>query len=234
MFIKNKLISVLYKLIIIIICSYGIFIEIGIFDGKVNFKIFNYFTIWSNILVLLYLICSIVWIIKYNNTKKNNTFLPSLKGAITLNIVITFLVYNFILTKSNFDMKIANSYNMFIANKIVHYIVPVMMILDYLLFDNKGEYKKIYPVYWISIPYIYLFYVFIMIKLGNDVGINSKYPYPFLNIELLGNSKVFISIIYFNIAFILLGYLIFILDKLFSKGYYFFSKSKNVCFSKLK
>lgn len=221
MFIKNKLISVFYKFILLIICSYGIFIEIGIFDRKINFKILNYFTIWSNILVLVYLICSIVWIIKNKHNKKTNTFLPALKGAITLSIIITWLVYNFILTKSNFDMRIGNSYNMFIANKIVHYIVPIMMILDYLLFDSKGKYKKIYPLYWIVIPYIYLFYVFIMIQLGNDIGINSKYPYPFLNIEVLGGLKVFVSIIYFTIAFILLGYVIFILDKLISKSYYY-------------
>ena len=110
---------------------------------------------------------------------------------------------------------------MFIANKIVHYIVPTMMILDYLLFDNKGNYKKIYPLYWIVIPYIYLLYVFIMIQLGNDIGVNSKYPYPFLNIEVLGDIKVLVYIIYFNIAFILLGYVIFILDKLLSKSYYY-------------
>lgn len=224
-FIKNKFISAFYKFIIIVLCFYGILVEIGLFDGKINFKIMNYFTILSNFLVLVYLFFSIIWLFKNKSIKNINTFLPAIKGAISMSIIITWLVYNFILSKDNFIMNINNSYHIFIANKIVHYIVPIMMIVDYLLFDSKGEYKKIHPIYWMIIPYIYLFYIFIMAQFGNQIGINGNYIYPFLDIYSLGVHKVFINVICLTVAFILLGYLIFILDKLLAKIYtYLYSK----------
>lgn len=228
MFIKNKFISVFYKFIIIVLCFYGVLVEMGIFDGKINFKIMNYFTILSNFLVFGYLICSIIWLFKNKSIKNINTFLPAIKGAISMSIIITWLVYNFILSKNNFIMNTSNSYHIVIANKIVHYIVPIMMIVDYLLFDSKGEYKKIYPIYWIIIPYIYLFYVLIMAQFGKGIGINSNYPYPFLDIDILGVHKVFINVIYLTVAFILLGYLIFILDKLLAKIYTYISSKKHL------
>ena len=61
--------------------------------------------------------------------------MPRLKGTITMSITVTFLIYHFLLSggyENRADI---------IRSTILHYIVPIMTIADYILFDKKGIYK---------------------------------------------------------------------------------------------
>lgn len=203
--IKNFKISIIYKLILIIFGIFSLICTTGFLDNQINLKIFQMFTTISNILCVVYFIIDFIYLLK-----NKRTFMPLLKGMITMSITVTFLVAHFML-------KMSFSFNSFSGFSLLglHYILPIMTIIDFILFDEKGLIKKNYPFIWIIIPYIYFLVAILYAKVGNGLGMgNSKYPYPFIDIDKLGLSKVIVTIIIMTIGFILIGYFYYFVDKL--------------------
>lgn len=52
---------------------------------------------------------------------------------------------------------------------LMHYIVPLMVILDYLLFFPKGLYKALHPLCWLILPYLYIAFTMICAKFGSKI-----------------------------------------------------------------
>jgi hypothetical protein len=147
--------------------------------------------------------------------KGTTKMLPRVKGAFTLMITATFLVYLFMLSRTDFSM-MSVSFN--VANVVLHYVVPVMVILDWLLFDKKRSYRWSDPFMWAVIPLLYLQFVFIRAEVGGVLTARgSRYPYFFLDIDAIGISAVLIYVLIFMVAFIVMGYVYVLVDRLLLK-----------------
>ncbi len=202
------MISILYKIIISVI---GIFAVInGFFSSNLKFDIetIYYFTYQSNILVIIYFFLDIINIIK-----KNKTFYPRLKGAVTMSITVTFLIYHFLLSPT------AEKYEGlgYIRNIILHYIVPIMTIFDYIIFDKKGIYKIIDPLLWLLIPFLYFAFILIRARLGEPFSDGSYYPYFFVDIDKYGLKIVLRNVFFITIFFTILGYIEYFIDRLLKR-----------------
>lgn len=133
-----------------------------------------------------------------------------LKGAVTLYVVITGLVYHFVLANSASGFAVHfGQRNMAatIGNQLQHTIVPIMAVLDWLLFDTRGRYLWRYAAYWLAYPLGYL--VFAVLR-GLVVH---KYPYPFLDANTLGYRGLAITSVVFGVAFWLLGLAFILVDR---------------------
>lgn len=217
MLIKNKFIVILYRIFFLLICGYGLYLHSGISQGTFDKKIFFYYTILSNLICFIYIfLCLIKNILQFNNWDPNgiHVILPKLKGAITLYITITFLVYHFVLVPST--STINTSYEMFgLPDLIVHYFVPILMIFDWILFDKKNVFTNKDPILWLILPYFYLIFLLIRGCIGGPLtSTGSKYPYFFLDIDKLGLLKVFTFILLLSVVALLVGYIIFAIDSL--------------------
>ena len=128
-----------------------------------------------------------------------------------MSITVTFLIYHFLLSggyENRADI---------IRSTILHYIVPIMTILDYILFDKKGIYKNIDPILWLIIPLIYFLFIFIRAKLGSELSNGSYYPYFFIDINKYGIKTVLKNALLITIAFTILGYIELFIDRLILK-----------------
>lgn len=201
---KNNF-SVIYKIIIVIIGSFAV--TLGFFPNNFKFDIETayYFTYQSNILVIIYFIMDIV-----NIFNKKETFYPRLKGAVTMSITVTFLVYHFLLSPTSGELKGLD----YIRNLLVHYIVPIMTIIDYIIFDIKGFYKIIDPLLWLLIPFIYFTFILIRAKIGKPFSDGSYYPYFFVDIDKYGLKTVMKNVFFITLFFAVLGYVEYFIDKL--------------------
>lgn len=209
--IKNKKLSIIYKVVLCVIAIISVILNIGFFTGKPIYRGLTMFTNLSNILCAIYFIIDIIYLIKnYNN--KETTFLPSLKGIAMMSITVTFLVAQFVL-----KMKISFSSSYEISFIGLHYIVPIMTILDWVLFDKKGQIKMYSPLLWCLAPYLYFVSAIMSAQYGSGFGIDSKYPYPFMDIEKLGINRVYLTLMILTLIFILIGYIYYIIDKKLSK-----------------
>lgn len=181
---------------------------LGIIDGSYMLEDVVYYTTQSNILCFIFFLVLFVRTIVSKSDKLVNP-LPRFKGAITLCIAVTGILFVVLPGPSHVS----------IASGILHYICPVMVFIDYLIFDKKGCYKVLDPVFWLGIPVIYILFALVRGAFGGEIGnTGSNYPYPFLDPTPTGaGGEMFMYIGIMLIAFLLLGYIILLIDKIFSK-----------------
>jgi hypothetical protein len=211
MYINNKILKTIFRISLIAICLYGIILNITSW-GDNWFGILSYYTLQSNIVVLIFfsfLLLRNAW------TKK--TISPTVKGGVTVCITLTFIIYHFILRPTMFTMDAARAYNASLANTMVHYIVPIMTIADWLLFDKKGLMKKLDPVKWLIIPLAYLIFSLVRAELGSFASTESRYPYFFLDIDKYGVGQVALNVLGVGVGYLALGYVFYFIDLGLSK-----------------
>ena len=134
-----------------------------------SFKTFSYQT---NFMVTLWLTLAILWHNKPETLKK---ITGPLKGAFTLYITITFIIFAALLAPFYQPTGFAA-----FSNLVLHYITPIAFIVDWILTETKLRYKWTYLPYWIIYPICYLVFSFIH---GTFTG---NYLYFFLDISELG------------------------------------------------
>jgi hypothetical protein len=156
-------------------------------------RFFSFFTIQSNILVA---VCfTFLWL---KPKSKWGLFFSKPKNttAITLYITIVGLVYNAILrflwAPTGFQK---------VVDELLHLVIPILVLLYWILFVPKKtlEFKNIFP--WLIFPAVYLVYTLIR------GAFFSFYPYPFIDVILLGYNKVLINSFFMLLAFLFFGIL---------------------------
>lgn len=134
----------------------------------------------------------------------------ALKGAVTLYVAITGLVYHLVLTNPASGFAVAEVQRALpdaIGNQLLHTVVPLLAVLDWLVFDERGRFRWRYALYWLAFPLGYL--AFALIR-GLVVD---KYPYPFIDVHELGYDGVSVSTVAFAVAFWILGLLFVAIDR---------------------
>lgn len=205
---KQKL-SLLFKILIVIMSLIGLYLNFKVAPIKSNII---YFTIQSNLLCFLFYL--VIVILKLIGKLQKNRIYYITKGTVTMAITITMFIYESVLATSG-TMGIYEEH-MFACN-FVHLVVPLMVIFDYIIFGEKGNLEKKYPLYWSSVLVAYLIFYIIYVSLGGTFMGGSKYPYYYMNIEKYGIVKVLINNISIYAAFLLYGMFVQKLDVYWSK-----------------
>lgn len=209
MYVRNRMLVLIYRIFLVLICGYGLFLYWNPFSGGRDAGMFRYYTIQSNMLCFLFFACLCIFSRK-KGEGSGGTFLLRFKGAVTMAITVTMLIYQFMLADTPFRMGAGDGV---LRSFIVHFIVPVMVIADWLLFDPKGGFRKIDPLLWLGIPLLYFFYVLIAAQLGADYG-GSRYPYWFIDADRLGWGKMMLYVAALFVGFLGLGYIYYGVDRL--------------------
>ncbi len=142
-------------------------------------RYFSYFTILTNLLVA---VCVTILFIKPTTSLAGFLVKPSTVTAITVYITIVGIVYNVIL---RFLWQPEGL--QFIADELLHTVIPLLFIVLWLLFVPKTElaYKNVLP--WLIYPFLYLVYTLI------HGAVSGYYPYPFMDVGVLGYKKVLMN-----------------------------------------
>jgi hypothetical protein len=148
----------------------------------------------------------------------------SVKGAVTLAITITFVIFHFVLRPILFTMGSATNspfaeggYFLSTSNFLVHYATPIMTLADWLLFTPKGEWRKLDPLKWLGVPLAYFIFSLIRAPFAHFAD-GSRYPYFFIDVDRYGALDVTRNVLIIAIAFALLGYILLAIDHLLAKA----------------
>lgn len=207
---KNKL-KTIARIFFIIVCFIGVYTNIidtnsDAFMG--NGTALNFYTIQSNILVLVTeIILLITTFFSARLKEKVNKFLSILKYMTTVAITITLIVF-WLLLAPYMEQETLLSFSCI----LVHFVIPLGMIADYFCGSVNYQLKKKEILYCLVPPVCYLIFCFIRANVS-EVRLTggSRFPYWFLDIDefgWFGNEKgigVFYWIIILAIFVLILG-----------------------------
>ena len=161
----------------------------------------SFYTHQSNLIVLSWLSIAIIFQEKNEDSK---IFSGMVRGAVTLYIFVTFLVYATLL--EDFYHPGISAF----TNLSLHYLVPILFIVDWIITDSKRKYSWKYPVIWLAYPIFYLLYTVVRGSLTN------WYPYSFLDLTK-GTEQFIMWCFILAGAFVVLGLLLVFINKIINK-----------------
>jgi hypothetical protein len=149
-----------------------------------------FYTYWSGwfatFVAILTLVSTIVQLAK-GEKEGYNRYVPILKFTANIFIIATFIVAGFVLPDKIWSV----AYWTYPTGIFYHFLLPIMTVLDSILFDRKRSYRVSYPffavipslLYWIVIIWRFLAY---RNSLGGSIPESewdNYYPYGFTNID---------------------------------------------------
>lgn len=163
-------------------------------------KSYRYYTMQTNLLATIWLTLAVIFHFNSNRLKKVE---GALKGAITIYILITFLGYAIMLSSL---YNPTTPYGIF-TNLVIHYLVPIAFVIDWVFTIKKVKYRWVNLVLWIIYP---ILYIVLSILHGKFLG---SYLYPFLNIDTMGLGYYFLALGILVIVFLALGSSLILINK---------------------
>ena len=214
--INNKTVSIIWKGILLAFCTWGLLDGSGILAGHYTSAFPHMFTNISNLFAWLYFACALVWLLLPG---ERGTFAPVLKYTATVSLLVTMLIAHFML----FDAMLQDG-KLVMHLVVLHYIVPLMTLFDWLLFDEKGKMPVWGPFAWLSLVLGYLAFVMVAVggfgiyMGGGTTADETMYPYTFLDPGISGVGGVVMFCLGMLAAFIALGFALYGIDYLMGKG----------------
>lgn len=170
--IKNRTTQLIYQTIYCTLGLVGIIASLGVFDDVQNLRwdFYVHFTNISNYLCIGIVLSELIQTVK----KKADSYVskvPFLKFIGVLAILLTFLVFNFLLAGQPGRDPQANWR---IASISFHVILPVMYVFDWVLFYEHKKVRWFYPLASVIFPSLYVVFVYIRAAILN---FNPNAPY---------------------------------------------------------
>ena len=222
--IKNRTTQLIFQTIYCTLGLVGVIASLGIFDNvnAIRWDFYVHFTNISNFLCIGVMLTALIQTAK----KKADSYVsavPVLKFIGMLGILLTFLVFNIMLAGAADRDPQANWR---IGSLIFHVVLPVLYIADWFLFYERKKCKWYYPVASIAFPLSYVVFLLIqatVLRFDSSILIPTTttpliYPYFFVNLDTQGVPGVLMWIGILTVAFVVVGFAFFGLDKLGKKN----------------
>lgn len=214
----RKIISICYKMFTIFSLIAGIFLNLS--NTYSIRALMSYYTLQSNVICLIAFI--IVLTLELLDRQYKTDIYYLIKGGLVITIAITAIIYHIALAPGGFQMDaLQNSIsNKMLANFLVHTVSPLLVLLDYILFDEKGHFKFFYPILWLIQPLNYVVYVYTYSNLGGsfyNIGGSRQFAYFFLDYNELGYMGVLKWLLIIILGILIISEILLILDKFLKK-----------------
>lgn len=211
--IKNRTAQLMFQTAFCTLGILGIIASFGTFNYTFRSDFYVHFTNLSNYLCIGIMFVELIETIK----KKEDSYttkLPLLKFIGVTAILLTFIIFNFMLAGDR-----EPALNFYINSVLFHIVLPIMYVLDWVLFYEHKKVKWTYPLISVAFPVLYAIFIFIRAWI---LDFNPEapyiYPYFFLNLEELGVLGVIKWIGILSVVFIAIGYIMFALDRILKKN----------------
>ncbi|HFI0394293.1 TPA: Pr6Pr family membrane protein [Streptococcus suis] len=169
---------------------------------KYGIGMLMYYTVLSNLLVSVFSVYMVYAM--YKGLDLQSAKFLRLKAAVTMSIMITCVVYHFMLAPLADDF-------WRVENLLCHYIVPLYFLLDTLLVDRQRQYKWFDPIWWTILPVLYMIFGLVnglFIKIPIPDAKDSPFAYFFLNVPKYGWAYVLTYAGTIFVAYLICGFIL--------------------------
>ena len=197
---------IFYSRVLLFLAAFtGVYLEITKHGG---FGMLLYYTVLSNLLVTIFT-GYLLRVMSRSGENWQSPTLLRLKGGVTMSIMITCVIYHFMLAPIATDF-----YR--VENFLCHYIVPLWFLADTLFFDKRGEYKIWDPVLWTILPLVYMIFALfngLVLKLPVPNSKVSPFPYFFLDVAKGWDVVIKWCLIIF-VAYMVAGFIFYLIKQI--------------------
>jgi len=183
MYIRNNTIAILFRVVFLIVCGAGLVMKLMYSGFSINI-IMGDFALISNVLALIYFAYLIIARPGYER--------GMIRGAVTIYMLVTFVVYYFI----HFGVDADPLFELSLAGYLLYFAAPLLAVLDYLLFCRKGWFTSYSPLIWTILPVVFNLAVFIINKIGVYIA-----SIPYFN--LLGLNMIVTLFVFLGVSYLL-------------------------------
>lgn len=212
---NNTIFILFYRIASFLLITAGLIVCLQLLEEEKNLLSLFTYTVQSNLFVWSFFLLSSVRTIKSllrNTEHKDCTFCSVFSFCACIAVVVTFLVFWCYLAPSGWMQNRLLSFR----NLSIHFFCPVLMVLDRILFTKKGSLKKSQVPFMLIFPLLYLAQAFVLgfnhFIYFSEIGVDSYYIYPFLDVDALG-PLVIVSVLGLAAIFLGLSYLWYYLEK---------------------
>ncbi|MBD7958010.1 Pr6Pr family membrane protein [Microbacterium sp. Sa4CUA7] len=193
-----------WRVAIVVVCVLGL--------ASGNHRLI-FFTTQSNVIVFAYFAGALYWMLR---RRTPDAPAPRLRGAVTAWILTTALVSHVLLNFGASPLPglfVADPADA-LANRslfILHYVVPGMVLVDWLAFGPRRVVRWRDGLLWLVYPLVYG-----IITLARAVAfptIADRFPYPFLNIDELGIGGALLGLVQVVTAIAVVAAIVIGLDR---------------------
>ncbi|QEO08861.1 Pr6Pr family membrane protein [Protaetiibacter larvae] len=183
-------------------------------QGQFSLDGFVFFTSLSNLACTVWAVVSLVVTVRdvrREGWRGASSPSPRVAGYVLMSILVTMLIYTIVLIPT-----VPPEERFTPEDTVVHVIVPILTLLDWLLFTPKGHQRWFDPLLWAVPPYLYLGWAFLHHALGGTFA-GRDYPYPFMNVDEIGWGGFFLYVLVLTVALEIVAYLIHAVDRLLGR-----------------
>jgi hypothetical protein len=142
-------------------------------------RFFSYFTVLTNSFIAIdTTVCLVIGESRWSRSAVHT----SLATGLAVSIFFVSVCYTILLRKL-----LHLEGNALLANTILHYVVPALFLLYWVLFDSRHKLPWAHAGVWVMYPALYFLYALVQ---GWRTGL---YPYPFIDAKYLGYEHALIN-----------------------------------------
>ena len=197
---------IFYSRVLLFLAAFtGVYLEITKHGG---FGMLLYYTVLSNLLVTIFT-GYLLRVMSRSGENWQSPTLLRLKGGVTMSIMITCVIYHFMLAPIATDF-----YR--VENFLCHYIVPLWFLVDTICFDKQGQYKIWDPVLWTILPLVYMIFALfngLVLKLNIPNSKDNPFPYFLLNVNKGWDVVIKWCLIIF-VAYMVAGFIFYLIKQI--------------------
>lgn len=171
--------------------------------GELTLNFFSYFTILSNLMVALALTAPAV---APNSRPGRWAQSEGVRAAVAMYIVVVGVTYHFLLA----GIWDPQGWSL-LANTLLHYVMPVAFVVDWLAFTPKGRLRWVDPAKWLVVVLVYGGWTLLHGKLSG------WWPYWFVDVDTLGLSKAMVYFAGLLVFFLIVGLIVVAIDRAFGR-----------------
>ena len=176
MYIKYKPVAVFWHILIFVSCVIALFDSSEFTSGNIQFK-FQFFEYDICILTACYYFILSCW--QLGSSSDKSSLWIGFKYVLMMNLWLIFLVALIVINNGRLpedaDIK-------FVFSHFTVYLLPFLILIDWLLFDSKGNFKNSFLLFACIPSALYVFIVYILKAIGDVRGFEG-YPYFFMNLS---------------------------------------------------
>ncbi|NLW78451.1 MAG: Pr6Pr family membrane protein [Ruminococcaceae bacterium] len=216
MCIQNRLLSLIYRAVMLALCLVGVLPCLSFFGADFSPYMLLYYPILSTSLYAVVLLIEIIVTIarlSKRGIKGTTHFVVHFKGALILMLLANILMVQF--AGQGMPPAFGNTLSM----ALLYFVVPIMAFLSWLLLDMKGHYRFWGPIVWMLVPFGYYGITLLAAIGGVHYYTGASYPYDFLNpgVDGAGWAGVLVRVVIIAVIFMAVGFVFTILDRILGR-----------------